>query len=252
MSLYKNPEYYDIAFSWRNISKEVNFFEAAIRKFSKIKVKKVLELASGNSPYLEEWDKRGYQYFGLDLSPEMLNFTRKRAEEKGTDTKLFLGNMNNFSLDKLKVDLVYVLLGSLYATSNDEFFQHLDCVSKVLKKGGLYILNDVIRFDLLNNDGQSWTISKRGIKIKVSYRAKAVNPTAQIYQEDLILKIDDHGVKKQIYSNKLCKFFFPQEFLSLIKCHRKFEFLGWFNNFDIHKPVTFNPRDRKVVVLRKN
>jgi len=251
MNLYKNPEYYDIAFSWRNIPKEVNFFEAAIRKFSKIKVKKVLELASGNSPYLEEWDKRGYQYFGLDLSPKMLNFTKKKAKERGIDTKLFLGNMNHFSLGKLKVDLVYILLGSLYATSNDEFFKHLDCVAKVLKKGGLYILNDGIWFDILNDDEQSWTISKRGIKIKVSYRAKVVNPLAQTYQEDLVLKINDHGVKKEIHSNQLQKFFFPQEFLSLIKCYGKFEFLGWFNNFNLRRSVTSNPRDRKVVVLRK-
>lgn len=251
MTLYKNPKYYDIAFSWRNILKEVNFFEAAIKKFSKIKVKKVLELASGNSPYLEEWNKRGYQYFGLDLNPEMINFTKRRANEKKIKAKLFLGDMNHFSLGKLKVDLTYSLLGSLYAISNEEFFQHLDCVSRVLKKGGLYILDDVIWFNLLSGDEQNWAISKKGVKIKASYRVKVIDSTAQIYEENLILKIDDHGVKKQIYDKELCKFFFPQEFLTLVKYHGKFEFLGWFNNFNIRQSVTFNPRDRKLVILRK-
>lgn len=42
MSLYEKPYYYDVAFSFRDIRKEVGFFEQCIRKFSKIKVEKVL------------------------------------------------------------------------------------------------------------------------------------------------------------------------------------------------------------------
>src|SRR3989338_11572606 len=96
MYLYKNPKYYEIAFSFRNISNEVDFFEKAIKKFYKIKVRKVFELASGNSPYLEEWHKRGYEYFGLDLNKEMLDFVEARAKEKGIKVKLFKGNMVDF------------------------------------------------------------------------------------------------------------------------------------------------------------
>lgn len=249
MSLYKNPKYYEIAFSYRNIPSEVDFFEQVIKKFSKIKVRNVLELASGNSPYLEEWHKRGYKYFGLDLSREMLDFVKTRAEEKRTEATLFRGNMNTFSLGKLRVDLAYVLLGSLYTKSNEEFFNHLDSVAKVLKSGGLYILDGVVWFNILSDNKQSWTISKRGIKVKATFRAHVIDPVAQIFRDDVILKISDHGEKKQIRSNEIRKLFFPQEFLALIKCHNKFEFLGWFDNFDIHKPAT--PKGRQVVVLRK-
>jgi len=251
MSLYKNPKYYEIAFSFRNIPSEVNFFEAAIKKFSKIKVKNVFELASGNSPYLEEWHKRGYKYFGLDLNSEMLDFVKTRAKKKGIEMKLFRRNMNNFSLGKLRIDLAYVLLGSLYVKSNDEFFKHLDSVSKILKSGGLYILDGVVWFNIFSNDKQSWTISKNGIKVKATFRAKVIDPIEQTFQEDLVLEIFDHGAKKQIRSNELRKLFFPQEFLSLIKCHNKFEFLGWFDNFDINKRATSNPKSRRVVILRK-
>lgn len=251
MSLYKNPKYYEIAFSFRNIPSEINFFKSAIKKFSKIKVKNVFELASGNSPYLEEWHRQGYRYFGLDLSSEMLNFVKARAKRKGIETKLFCKNMNNFSLGKLRIDLAYVLLGSLYVKSNDEFFKHLNSVAKILRSGGLYILDGVVWFNIFNNDKQSWTISKNGIKVKTTFRAKAVNPIEQTLREDLVLEICDHGARKQIRSNELRKFFFPQEFLTLIKCHNKFEFLGWFDNFDINKQATSNPKSRRVVILRK-
>lgn len=249
MSLYKNPKYYEIAFSFRNIPSEVDFFEKAIENFSKIKVRKIFELASGNSPYLEEWQKRGYEYFGLDLNEEMLDFVKARAREKGIKATLFRANMNKFSLGMPKVDLAYVLLGSLYAKSNEEFFQHLDSVSKILKSGGLYILDGVVWFNILSDNKQSWTISKRGIKVKSTFRANVIDPVAQVFQEEAILEIWDHGKKKQIRSNEIRKLFFPQEFLTLIKCHNKFEFLGWFNNFDINKQAT--PKGRQVVVLRK-
>jgi len=128
MNLYKNPKYYEIAFSFRNIPQEVDFFESAIKKFSKIKVKKVFELASGNSPYL-------------------------------------------------------------------------------------------------------------------------VDPVVQTFKENIVLDIDDHKTKKKIHNSELRKFFFPQEFLSLIKCHNKFEFIGWFNDFNINKSVSL--KGRQAVVLRK-
>jgi len=249
MNLYKNPKYYEIAFSFRNISQEVDFFESAIKKFSKIKVKKVFELASGNSPYLEEWHKRGYKYYGLDLNSEMIDFAKKKAKEKNIVINLFQGNMNDFSLNNLKVDLVYVLLGSFYAISNEEFFKHLDCVSRTLKKGGLYVLDGVVWFNLLNNNRQNWTILKDGIKIKTIFYAEIVDPVAQTFKENIVLDIDDHKTKKKIHNSELRKFFFPQEFLSLIKCHKKFEFIDWFNDFNINKSVSF--KGRQVIVLRK-
>jgi len=249
MNLYQNPKYYELAFSFRNIHSEVNFFEKVIKKFSKITVIKVLELASGNSPYLEEWYKRGYKYFGLDIHPRMLNFARSKAEVNCIDAKFFQGDMNHFSLGRLKIDLVYVLLGSLYTTSNNEFLKHLDCVSRVLRKGGLYILDGVIWFNFFNYNKQRWNIYKNGIKITTTYRTKITDPILQTFQENLTLDINEHGLKKQLHSNTIRKFFFPQEFLSLIKCHGKFEFIGWFNNFDINKPVT--SKGRQIVILRK-
>ena len=249
MNLYKNPKYYEIAFSFRDISYEVDFFESAIKKFSKIKVKKVFELASGSSPYLEEFNKRGYKYCGLDLNSEMIDFVNKKAKEKDIEVKLFQDDMNDFSLSNFKVDLMYVLLGSFYAISNKDFFKHFNCVSKVLKKDGLYILDGVVWFNLLNNNKQSWTISKNRIKIRTTFYAEIINHAKQIFEENIILDINDNKIKKKIYNNELRKFFFPQEFLSLIKCHNKFEFMGWFNDFDINKPVSCN--GRQAVILKK-
>ena len=60
MEAYRNPRYYEIALAPRSVALEVDFFEAAIEKFSKAPVRRVFELGAGTAPYLEEWHRRGY------------------------------------------------------------------------------------------------------------------------------------------------------------------------------------------------
>src|SRR5215472_10664398 len=102
MNVYQRPQYYEIAFSFRDLRKEVDFFEAAIRKFSRVKVRSVFELGAGTCPYLEEWHRRGYRQFGLDASPEMNRFSRRRASELGADVTLFRGDMVRFAIASRK------------------------------------------------------------------------------------------------------------------------------------------------------
>jgi SAM-dependent methyltransferase len=248
MDLYKHPQYYEIAFSFRDIPQEVDFFEAAIRKFSRGKVRKVLELASGTSPYLAEWHKRGYQYLGLDVSPNMLEFSRRKAKEQNIKIKLIRRSMTDFSLSGIKVDLAYVLLGSLYVKSNKEFFTHLDSVARVLRRGRLYLLDGVVWFKLLSDNKQSWTMRKSRLVVNTTYRAEIIDPLTEMYHEFLTLRISDHGKEKTIESRVPLKFFFPQEFLSLVEYHGKFEFLGWFNNFNLHEIA--KAKGRQIVILR--
>ena len=43
-SVYSNPKYYEIAFSFRNIPKEVDVFEKSIALYSRIPVKEIFEI----------------------------------------------------------------------------------------------------------------------------------------------------------------------------------------------------------------
>ena len=145
--------------------------------------------------------------------------------------------------------MAYVLVGSLYVTSNEEFLKHLACVSRVLKQGGLYLLDGVVWFNILSDNKQTWTISKEGIRVKTAFHAEIRDETAQTFIDRLVFDVNDHGLKKRLSSNQVRKFFFPQEFLSLVQCHNRFEFLGWFNDFSLKKPA--RRKGRQIVVLRK-
>jgi len=249
MNAYQRPEYYEIAFGFRDLRKGVEFFEAAICKFSTIKVHNVFELGAGTCPYLEEWHRRGYRYFGLDASPEMIEFSHRRAKELQADLTLLRGDMARFTLGFRKFDLAYVLLGSLYVRTNQEFFNHLDCVAKVLRRGGLYLLDGVVRFNILAEHEERWTMKRRGISVRTTYRPELVDPLEQTCIEHVILEVDDHGMKSRLESELQRKPFFPQEFLLLIQTYRRFEFVGWFMDFELRKPRSL--LGRPIVILRK-
>lgn len=250
MNAYGYPEYYDIAFGVADPGREVDFFEAAIRAYSRVPVRRVFEVACGSAPYLAEWHGRGYRYCGLDLSPAMLEAARAKAARLGAPADFVEADMRSFAPETVgPVDLAYVLLGSVYAASNREFLGHLERVAATMPPGGLYLLDSVVWFDIFSDYRRRWTRRRRGVRVTMTYRAEPIDPIAQTYNEFVTLDVDDQGVHHRIESRVPTKIFYPQEFLSLVELSRAFEFVGWFNDFDLAAPVT--PQGRHTAILRK-
>ncbi|MBW2142734.1 MAG: class I SAM-dependent methyltransferase [Deltaproteobacteria bacterium] len=238
LGIYNHPVYYEIAFSFRDISLEVDVFEECFKRFSQIEVSSVLELACGPAPHLEELVKRGYQYHGLDLSDVMLRHVNQKARSLEKKTNLVHGNMVNFEMDK-KVDFAFVLLGSLFVKDTSELADHFNSVARVLKKGGLYLLDWCIEFDQskISAVGESWEIERNGIQVKTTVSWKAVNPVNQTVEETIALDVDDHGVRQTIVQKDVRRLVYPQEFLCFISNNEHFEFIGWWNNWDLSQSL---------------
>ena len=250
MEAYRCPDYFDIAFAVEDLAREVDFFEEAIRRFSPVPVRRVFEIACGTAPYLAEWHKRGYRYCGLDLSQAMLDAARAKATRLGVPADFVAADMRDFAPEPVgDADLAYLLLGSLYVGSNTEFLGHLDRVAAVLPLGGLYLLDSVVWFELFSDYRRRWTRRRAGVTVRMSYRAELIDAIGQTYNEFVILDVDDHGVRHRIESRVPTKIFYPQEFLCLVEHSRSFEFVGWFNDFDLTAPVT--PEGRHTAILRR-
>lgn len=247
MAVYNKPLYYEIAFSFINTKKQVDLFEKFIKKYSKTKVNRILDIACGTSLQLRKMAKRNYKAIGLDLSPQMLNYLKQKAKEEGTKIETIRADMTNFKL-KNKVDFAFIMMGSFRFKNNEELLKHLDCVSNSLKKGSLYLIENM-ELDWLKFKPQSWVMKRNGIKVKTTYRLKQKDTLSQTFEENLILEVDDHGKKLKFVEKQIIKHVFPQEFLTLVKLNNQFEFLGWFerSEFKKLKKASWN----NVVVLRK-
>ena len=117
MEIYKHPLYYEVAFSFFDVRKQVDAFEAIIKKFSRIKVRRFLDIACGPSLQLREIAGRGYEAVGLDLVPEMLKYLAEKAKEDGLGIETVQASMFDFRLEK-KVDFAFIMMGSLAFKSN--------------------------------------------------------------------------------------------------------------------------------------
>jgi SAM-dependent methyltransferase len=246
--VYENPKYYEIAFSYRNIPDEVDVLERVIKQFSQIPVSTVLDLACGPAPYVEELVRREYHYIGLDRSPAMLEYAQTKAKAINTSARFQLADMTNFELVEV-VDFVFVLLGSLQARNTPQIVSHFDSVSRVLKPGGLYFLDWCIAFSLNDSKVDSWEMIQDQIKVKATFQTKLIDPVEQVYQESLSLEVEDQDTRKVLREVDLQRWIYPQEFLLFIAARNDFEFVGWWNNWDLLQPLPTTRQINRPITL---
>lgn len=248
MQVYDNPKYYEIAFSFRNISKEVDFVEQLIKQCSKIPVETFLEIASGNSPHMQELRKRGYGYIGLELNDEMVVYARDKIKQLNLSAQIIQGDMIEFSLPRT-VDCVLLFLGSFYIKSDEEFRSHLNSVAKVLKDGGLYILDGVVSFYPEDIRVQSWEMREENIKITTTYKPEWVDEKEKIMKASITLDVEENGFSKRIEHEEIRKMYSADEFISKAEQTGQWEHAGSFGDFNMaHKP---RKGGRNTLVLKK-
>jgi len=251
LDLYDYPSYYEVAFSFRDIGREVDFFERCIEKFSKVKVKEVLDIGCGPSPYMLELVKRGYAFTGLDLSKAMLEYSLEKARKAGIKISTINADMRSFKT-KEKFDFVFCMLGSIAIESNRDFLSHLDSVAGCLRSGGLYLIDASIDFDWTSLGSQSWTVIKNGLTVNVTWEMVPINFVEQKIIDKAIVEVIEKGKTRVFKTEKVDKVVFPQEFLELVEKNGKFEFLGWYNSFNLAEPLENAKKiNRPTTLLRR-
>ncbi|MDO8537867.1 MAG: class I SAM-dependent methyltransferase [archaeon] len=247
MKIYNKPLYYEIAFSFVDAKKQTELFEKFIKKYSKLRVKRVLDIACGPSLQLRELAKKGYEAVGLDLSSQMLEFLQQKAVVEGIKIETIKANMMKFKLKK-KADFAFIMMGSFKFKNNNELLKHLNCVSNSLKKGALYLIEN-LEFGWKKRAPQYWTMKRNGIKVKTTYSLRMLNARSQSCEEKILMKAIDNKKKLKFFEKRKIKYFFLQEFEEIIKLDNKFEFIGLFDRNKIKKLEKPNPNN--LVVLRK-
>ncbi len=248
MEVYDNPKYYEIAFSFRDIPAEVDFIERVIKQSSRVSVKTILEIASGNSPHLQELCSRGYRYIGLESNDEMIAYACAKIQRCRCDAKIIKGDLVNFSIPE-KVDCALLFLGSLYTKSDAELKSHLNYLSKVLNPGGLYFLDGAIEFFPEDIRKQSWDMEQNGIKVTATYDPHWRNEHKKILEGKITLKVEHGTEKKKIEHSELRKIYSDERFIRMAEETRNWEYVNSFSNFDISSNP--QPGARNIFVLRR-
>ena len=252
MKLYDYPQYYELAMSFRDIDAEVDFLEMCMNRFSAIPVKRVFEVACGPAPHAEALVKRGYGYFGLDNNRNMLDYAMYRSRELRPSPVFFEGDMVNFT-NLPQADFAFVMLGSLYLSSLSEMTNHFNCMSKHLRPGGLYFLDWCVQFgDMMKHAASSLRSETNGIKVESHFNTRLIDPGEQMYEEIWTVNIDDNGRHKVFEMVERNRAIFPQEFLLFLESRTDFEFVGWWQEWNLEKPISSQcDAARPIVIIRR-
>jgi len=248
MEVYNNPKYYELAFSFRDIPKEVNFIEEVISKESKIPVKTFLEIASGNSPHMRELCKRGYEYIGLELNEMMVAYAENIIKKSALSAEIVKGDMVTFILQK-SVDCALLFLGSFYVNSDEELRDHLDSVASVVRKGGLYILDGAVSFYPGDVRTQSWEMAEGKTKVTTAYEFKWKDEKKALSEAKITLLVDDEGQRMKLEHIEKRKIYSSEEFIKRASDTGEWEYAGSFGDFNIHKKP--HESGRNIIVLRR-
>jgi hypothetical protein len=74
----------------------------------------------------------------------------------------------------------------------------------------------------------------------------------QIIEERFTLEVEDEGAKRVFRDTSLLRQIYPQEFLLFVAARSDFEFVGWWNNWDLTQPLDGTQEiGRPIILLRK-
>ena len=154
-SWYDYPQYYDLLFR-SETQRESAFLVAAAQRYCDFPVRRLLEPGCGSGRLIVEFARRGYDVTGFDLSEPALAFARRRLQRRRLAATVFQADMAHFRLAQ-PVDAAYCTISTFrHLLTEDAARAHLQCVSRSLRPGGLYIL----AFHLLPPDADEECIER--------------------------------------------------------------------------------------------
>ncbi len=257
MTLYNYPEYYDIAFGYRDLDLECDFIEKQIAVHSRSNNFSLLDIACGTGSHLVEMGKRGFEVAGFDISPKMIEYARKKAELNGVDAHLWIDNMVSFRTSRKYGCAINLLTGFNYLLRNEDVESHLYRVGNVLEPGGLYIIEMNHPREFITNKpstSNSWVELNEDIEVEVDWdnERSEINLLTHIVTTRPIIRIKDKKKQLTIKMEEKFRIYLYQEILHFVKCSEHFELVNAFGSFRFDKPLD-NTRDswRMILVLRK-
>jgi SAM-dependent methyltransferase len=128
------------------IEDEARFLRRVWRKHLRGPVRRVLDVASGNSPHGQILARAGIEVVGVDRSPTMI--AAGRAESRGLrNLRFYRRSIESFRIPERAFDAAIFTSETFpVMTENDEIVSHLKSVGRTLRRGGLYCI-DVDRMD---------------------------------------------------------------------------------------------------------
>lgn len=140
-------QYSDFAFIYDELMNDVDYngwikyIEEIIEK-ENVKVQNILELACGTGNLTIPLTKKNYDIAGIDISDQMLNVAREKAEKEGVELVLLQQDIAELDFDVTNLDCILCACdGFNYITYDDDLENVFAKSHELLKDGGVFIFD---------------------------------------------------------------------------------------------------------------
>ena len=235
---YHSPEYYDIAFDLKRKA-ETDFLEACFGRYATGGVRHVLDIACGPGHHALRLARRGYHVTGLDLSPESIDYLRRKAAADGLPIEGVVGDMTDFRLLEPADAAICMQDSQGHLLTNEALVAHLRAVAANLRDGGVYVFDRLIPNRWANPKlTWAWTRRRGGVTVRTTFRSlDGYDPVRQICDELMRFEITENGTRRVVTQRHKTRIVFPQELRALVDLAGSFEFVGWFSGFNLRRPL---------------
>jgi hypothetical protein len=135
---------------------------------------------------------------------------------------------------------------------------HFQCVSRALKKRGLYIIPLPAPEELIASPPGSkesrWTKARGSISLTVdfTYRQRPIKWATQTFSGLAKIVVDDHRRRFCLYMPYRYRIFFPREFEALVKTSGCFEIVDFYGDYSTTKRYSAMRRPKALIAVLRN
>jgi SAM-dependent methyltransferase len=147
-SIYEFPEIFRRVHMEKpgDIEREVEFLKLVWKRHLKRRVRRVLDIACGDSPHGQLLAREGVEVVGIDRSPTMIAAGRAKSRLEGA-VRFYRRTIEKFLLPEQPFDVAFFMSETFpVMTRNADLMSHLKSVGTLLRRGGLYCV-DIDRHD---------------------------------------------------------------------------------------------------------
>lgn len=254
---YSFAKYYDIAFDFRDVSKECRFMDDLFMRHVNRPLTSFIEFGSGPAVHCLEFAKTLKAVTAVDLSHEMVEYAQSKADSVGVSIECECADMISYSSSKT-YDLAALLMDSTsYLLTNEQVIEHLRSVAKVLNPGGLYVLemsHPKSVFDIAKSTVNQWEMIKENIKVKIQWGDSddKFDPITQLTRVSVTMEYEDGENRGVLKDSSLQRCFTATEFEALVLASGVFAVLEYYGGMSSDIPFNNSEQSwRMVPVLKK-
>lgn len=204
---------YDILYSDKDYSAECDFVESVFHKYSRGLTKTVLDLGCGTGGHALTLVERGHKITGVDISSEMLEIGKDKAEKREVDIEFLKGDVRKLDLDQEFDAAISMFAVISYQTTNQDLRSSFETASRHLRAGGLFIFDVWFGPAVLSQKpSERFKVVQRGSEKIIRFASPALdmlNHTVEVKYK--IIKFSNDRLTGEVDEVHKVRFLFPQE-----------------------------------------